>query len=59
MPHPTIRTRCLKQLAFGGRGPTLPRTSDLVLGIIATAMLGAFCLVMAANLVAGALERSG
>jgi hypothetical protein len=59
MPHPPIRTRRVRHLAFGGRGLGAPRTSDLVLGIVATAMLGAFCLLMAANLIAGALEAAG
>lgn len=58
MPHPSIRTRRVRHLAFGGQNLGVPRTSDLVLGIVATAMLAAFCLLMAANLVGGALEAS-
>lgn len=59
MPHPSIRTRRVRHFAFGSRDLGGPRTSDLVLAIVATAMLGAFCLLMAANLVAGALESVG
>nr|AGO88367.1 protein of unassigned function [Methylobacterium oryzae CBMB20] len=44
---------------MNGQGPGEPRTSDLVLGIVATAMLAAFCLLMASNLVSGALEVVG
>lgn len=59
MPHPMIRTRRVRHVASSGPGPGEPRTSDLVLGIVATAMLAAFGLLMAANLVSGALEAVG
>ncbi|MGC5781174.1 hypothetical protein [Methylobacterium sp. NFXW15] len=59
MPHPMIRTRRVRHVALNGQGPGVPRTSDLVLGIVATAMLAAFCLLMASNLVARALEAAG
>ncbi|MGU3479003.1 hypothetical protein [Methylobacterium sp. D48H] len=59
MLHPMIRTRRVRHVALNDQGPGEPRTSDLVLGIVATAMLAAFCLLMASNLVAGALEAVG
>lgn len=59
MPHPMIRTRRVRHVALSGRGPGVPRTSDLVLGIVATAMLAAFCLLMAANLIAGTPGAGG
>ena len=59
MPHPMIHTRRIRHVASSGQGPDEPRTSDLVLGIVATAMLAAFCLLMASNLVASALEAVG
>lgn len=59
MTYSQIRTRRLQQLAFGGQSPGAPRTSGLVLGIIGTAIFGAFCLLMAANPVASVLEAAG
>lgn len=59
MPHHMIRTRRFRQVASHGLRPGELRTSDLVLGIVATAMLAAFCLVMTSNLVSGALEAVG
>ncbi|UIY44220.1 hypothetical protein [Methylobacterium radiotolerans] len=59
MPQPMIRTRRAGHVALNGQGPGEPCTSDLVLGIVATAMLAAFCLLMASNLVSGALEAVG
>ncbi len=54
MPHPLVRTRRARHVALRDQDPGVPRTSDLVLGIVATVMLAAFCLLMASNLVAGA-----
>jgi len=59
MPHPLIRTHRVRHVALRGQGPGVPRTSDLVLGIVATAMLAAFCLLMASNLITGAPEAVG
>lgn len=59
MPHPMIRTRRVRHVALSGQGPGVPRTSDLVLGIVATAMLAAFCLLLASNLVSSALQAAG
>lgn len=59
MPHPLNRARRFRHVALSGQGPGVPRTSDLVLGIVATVMLAAFCLLLASNLVAGAPEAAG
>ena len=52
MSHSMLRKGHWRQLAFGPR-PAVPRASDLVLAIVATALLAGLCLLAAANAVEG------
>lgn len=58
MPRPLSRSRHVRQLAFGG-ADRAPRTSDLVLGIVAAALLASYCLLMAAGLLQGMPGATG
>lgn len=50
--HP-VRGRSIRHLGSGRSGGPLVRTSDLVLAVAGVAMLGAFCLLLAADVSSG------
>ncbi|ACS43920.1 Hypothetical protein MexAM1_META2p1150 (plasmid) [Methylorubrum extorquens AM1] len=58
MPRPLSRSRHVRQIAFGGAGRA-PRTSDIVLGIVAAALLAGYCLLMVAGLLRGMPGATG
>ncbi|TXN17348.1 hypothetical protein FV219_00105 [Methylobacterium sp. WL122] len=53
MPPASIHKRTWKQLAFTSRSGRTLRTSDIVLRVVAVALLAGFCLIMAADVIDG------
>ncbi|MET7245622.1 hypothetical protein ABZT49_19925 [Methylobacterium sp. EM32] len=58
MTHSTLRKGRWRQLAFGPRRSS-PRTSDVVLAIVAISSLAGLCLLAAANAVGSGAVMHG